>query len=86
MTPYQIEILIHHHASHAPFGRDTAPLYAPTVKAFMDDGILTTRPDGSIGTTERGKALVDMLCLTPYPEIKWVDPRDDPNRGTVYGS
>lgn len=75
MTPYQIEILIHHHCSHSRFERDTAPLYIPTVKAFMGDGILTTRPDGSIGTTEKGNAIVQMLCATPYPEMKWVDPR-----------
>lgn len=75
MTPYQIEILIHHHASRARFSRDAAPLYAPTVKAFIDDDILTTRPDGSIGTTERGNALVSMLCSTPYPKKMWVDPR-----------
>lgn len=75
MTPYQIEILIHHHTSSARFERDNAPLYATIVRQFIESGILETLPDGSIRTTERGVCLVEMLCATPMPKMIWVDPR-----------
>lgn len=75
MTPFQIEIILHHHCSAADFPRYGAPLYGPTVSDLIHDEILTDHPDGRIRTTHLGKALVEMWCSTPLPVQRFVDPR-----------
>jgi hypothetical protein len=47
------------------------------MSALEDQGILEkTDTYGIYRTTPRGKALVDMLCTTPLPEMRFIDPRD----------
>lgn len=73
-TPYQIEIMLHHHCSAARFSRDNAPAYAETVRGLIDMGLLVDS-DGSIRSTLLGKAMVKLWCSTPIPEMRFVDPR-----------
>lgn len=75
-TPYQIEIVLHHHCSHAPFPRRDAPIYNGTVSDLIQAGVLIDNHDSSVvTTTELGKALVDMWCQQPLPVASYVDPR-----------
>lgn len=66
-TPYQIEIILHHHCSVAPFPRWTAPLYAPTVVELAKQGLLMADDDDVIRTTEKGARFVLALLMTPVP-------------------
>lgn len=76
-TPYQIEIILHHNCSNAPFPRASAPAYQNTVSDLIHDGILTDIEggEGFIKTTELGAALVEMWRNTPLPVHRFVDPR-----------
>lgn len=75
-TPYEIEIVLHHRSSGAPFPRAEAPLYWPTVKKLMDFGILTRRDcQSALHSTPLGDALVALWCSTPLPVQRFVDPR-----------
>lgn len=75
-TPYQIEIVLHHYCSKAPFPRRDAPAYGSTVADLVHDGILIDSKDGTaIAATEMGNALVEMWCNTPLPVQRFIDPR-----------
>lgn len=74
-TPYQIEIVLHHHCSSASFPRSDAPAYEGTVNALLQKGVLT-QEGGRLETTECGKKLVDLWCKTPVPISVWIDPRE----------
>lgn len=75
-TPYEIEIIIHHHISYGEFPRHDAPLYPDIVSRLAEMGILEPTKEAYV-TTEMGKALVEMWCSTPEPKKieKYVDPR-----------
>ncbi|MBB3411280.1 hypothetical protein FHT87_005233 [Rhizobium sp. BK316] len=75
-TPYEIEIILHHNCSLAPFERNTAPSYWPTVKRLVDVGILRRGDiESPVETTDLGKGLVRLWCETPIPVQQFVDPR-----------
>jgi len=77
-TPYEIELILHHRASLAPFPRKDAPAYADTVSRLVEMGILTTGVDiksGIFHVTPKGEALVEMWLNTPEPIQKFIDPR-----------
>ncbi|MHA6684481.1 hypothetical protein [Mesorhizobium sp. A556] len=82
-TPYQIEIVLHHHVSPTTFPRSAAPAYSPTVSDLIHDGILIDRDDGAIETTELGRALVGMWCAQPIPVASFIDPRFGHQQGRV---
>jgi len=78
MTPSDIEILIHCHVSPTPHPRINAPAVAETIKMFVVNGLVEEKQlkwsSGTYySTTNRGKALVSVLCSTPVPIQKWVD-------------
>lgn len=81
-TPYQINIILHYHCCAGQWPLHTAPIFNETVCGMVAEGLL--QPSGMNGaklhiyeTTERGKALVEMWCATPIPEMRYVDPRFD---------
>jgi hypothetical protein len=74
MSPYEIEIILHHHCSGVPFPRANAPAYYPAIDRLISIGVLAA-DDKSITSTPLGAALVDMWCATPLPVQKFVDPR-----------
>ncbi|NTE87254.1 hypothetical protein [Agrobacterium rubi] len=73
-TPYQIEIILHHHTSVGRFPRFDAPIYGETINALHDLEVLCYE-NGVSRTTPRGKALVEMWTSTPLPKQAWIDPR-----------
>lgn len=79
-TPYQIEIVLHHHCSGARFPRESAPAYQETVASLVDAGILQVDED-IFRTTPLGNALVAMWCSQPLPIAVYVDPRLEPVEG-----
>lgn len=73
-TPYQIEIILHHHTSTGRFPRSDAPIYSGEISHLCDLGVLFYE-DGIARTTTMGKALVEMWTSTPLPKQAWIDPR-----------
>ena len=78
MTPLEIEVLIHCHVCPAPHPRLGAPAVAEAIERFERNGIIVKkslkyRTGVYYPTTDRGKALVRILCSTPFPEQRWVD-------------
>lgn len=80
-TPYQIEIMLHHHCSGARFPREDAPAYPYELKGLMDAGLLDYQ-DGIPRSTLLGQALIEMWCATPVPEIRFIDPRFSRDKAT----
>lgn len=92
MSPHDIEVLLHHHCSHTnwPLGETTA--YVQSRDWMIKNGLLEESnmplpPMENLcrlTTTVKGRALVQMLCETPIPEIReikvieYVDPRQGP--------
>ena len=86
MTPNDIDILLHYYTTPEEHGRIAAPAVSETVHSFLDRGILRlvtsdekARWAGSYRVTEKGNKLVEMLCATPDPVNRWIDPREEPN-------
>ena len=81
MSPSDIEVLLHYYVSPSPHPRVEAPAVAKAVVRFVHDDIFcVTGETECIGSgfrvTDRGEAFISMLLGTPYPEKKWVDPRN----------
>lgn len=79
MTPNDIEILIHCHVLREEHPRLHVPAVRESINRFLRNGIIVEYEhcgmDNIYTTTEKGRALVDMLCATPYPEVAYIDPR-----------
>ncbi len=85
-TPYELEIILHHAHSLAPFDRETAPLYPPTIQNLMELGyfkrIALSGTEEAVGgysnirPTEKCMVFVELLLRTPEPRNVWLDPRD----------
>jgi hypothetical protein len=75
VTPFEIEIILHHYASRGAFPRMLAPLYEPTVAHLVDIGLLDREDFPAV--TDKGRAYVSMLLATPLPTPAWIDPRND---------
>jgi len=82
MTPLEIDVLLHCHVRPAPHPRINAPAVVEAIEMFLDKGIIErhsacNRAFLNVGmyyqTTDRGKAIVKLLCSTPFPTQKWVD-------------
>jgi len=76
MTPNEIEILIHCHCIASPHPRLGAEAVDEAIAMFLGAGILISVGASYYKTTSRGAALVNLLCQTPLPEQRWVDPRN----------
>lgn len=75
MTPNDIEVLIHCHTTPTAHPRADAPAVENSIIWMLRDELIKPERDidGVYATTQRGKALVKMLCETPLPV--WKDPR-----------
>ena len=53
-----------------------APAIVDSIVDFVRNGLLIPSEQNSSGfsATERGKAWVEMICSTPYPEQVWRNP------------
>jgi hypothetical protein len=78
-TPNEIEIILHYHVSPERHPRHDAPAVYGAREHFLREGMI--EPAAQYGeycfvTTEKGRAYVGMLCATPFPVTKYVDPRE----------
>jgi hypothetical protein len=77
MTPNDIEILIHFHVSPTVHPRFDAGAVRDSIFMFVENGILELiNSEGNshvYKTTKKGKALMSILCNTPFPQQAWVD-------------
>lgn len=76
MTPNEIDVLVHYHCKGDPHPRINAIAVKGAVEMFIKIGILEPNGVNHYDLTERGAKLLKMLCETPFPEKKWVDPRE----------
>lgn len=74
-SPYEIDIVLHHHTSHAEYPRRDAPAYPETISRLIECGVLGRDHAGFLSTTGVGQALVSMWCNQPLPVALYVDPR-----------
>ena len=72
MTPLQIEVLLHCATSGSPFPRADAPAVVEAIKYFLNN-YLIEGSDDYYTTTDRGEALVNLLCQVSFPVKGWVD-------------
>jgi hypothetical protein len=84
LTPNDIDVLLHYYVSPEPHPRHNSPAVQSTVDTFIEDGILEEVNNEhhvtyKIRTTDRGRKFVEMICETPYPEKRWIDPREEQN-------
>ena len=81
MTPNDIEVLLHYHCMAVIHPRLDAPAVQQAVENFKRHGIMVIDfQDGSgYSLTAKGRALVTMLCNTPFPVsvAAHTDPRTD---------
>ena len=76
MTPNDIDVLIHYHSSRSTHPRYDAPAVQESITDFLDQGIFVNYCDNAtiFQTTELGRALVAVLCQTPFPVASFVNP------------
>ena len=77
LSPAFIELLIHINAYPRPLDNPDAPVTKEGLCLMLHHSLIKEDPGRPSGywTTERGRALIDMLCSTPLPEKRYVDPR-----------
>jgi hypothetical protein len=78
MTPNDIEILIHYTVCPSEHLRKTAPAVQESAEKFIELGIFERRDHTEDSTssyiaTNKGRALLQILCNTPMPEEAWID-------------
>jgi hypothetical protein len=74
MTPVCIQALMHWHYCDEPL--PVTPAFTDAIKVLRTSGLIDRLPDDKHTTTARGKAYVEMICNTPFPEMAWIDPRN----------
>lgn len=76
MTPYELEIILHHWTGTPDeFPRASAPAYPETVAKLVDRGLLHNGDGHRLTGTALCDAFIGMLCETPLPRLCYVDPR-----------
>ena len=76
MTLNDVEILLHYYTTPGPHERVFASAVQEAIRSFLKRGILqcADAPEG-YAVTEKGRKLVAMICATPDPVNRWIDPR-----------
>ena len=76
-TPYQINIMLHYHCCVGPWPLHSAPIFKDTMNDLVSNGLLdvVSADMHQYQATDRGRALIEMWCATPIPEMRFVDPR-----------
>lgn len=77
MTPNEIEILLHCHTTPIVHPRVDAPAVNSAIEMFLGCSIITINEvidaDTIYTTTDKGRALVQMLCDVEFPVQVWAD-------------
>ena len=85
-TPKEIEVILHYHVCPEKHPRHDAPTVREAREFYLREGLIEPiTVDGKIHptveygrfiTTEKGRKYVEMLCATPFPVTKYIDPRE----------
>ncbi len=73
MSPHDINVLLHHYSSTAQWPLGNTEAYRSSLEWMFHNG-LCDRADMFARLTARGNALVRMLCATPLPEQRFINP------------
>lgn len=74
LSASDIEVLLHYHMNTHRHPRYNAPAVSEATEMFMRCGMIETSPSDSMFiTTQKGAAMVKMLCRTPEPKLVYVD-------------
>lgn len=74
-SPYQIEIILHHYCSPAPYQAANEQMYQKELDSMLARGILRPDDKGIWRPTDIGRALVELWLQTPLPRQVIIDPR-----------
>lgn len=81
VAPTVIEFAMHYYYSPEPYPNLHTPASQQALKLLKDAGIIETceitKHGSALKLTGRGNAWVEMICCTPFPAHRWVDPRED---------
>ncbi len=73
-----------HYYCPLPYANRQSSNYQNVIRELISEGLLDYEDSqggkySGVGATLKGRAWVEMICATPYPERKeiWVDPRTD---------
>jgi len=75
VLPIIIEVLLNAHSWPSERFYQTLA-HSNAVDELIRDGIIESNPpSGKCILTERGKVWLEQILSTPYPVVKWIDPR-----------
>lgn len=79
ITPLHISLMIHYHAINEPTYAPEVPAVIKYTKELLTANLIVCHPDSHSGyiSTERGVLWLKMLQETPFPVLKYIDPRKD---------
>lgn len=81
MSPLEVEMILHYYAASEPYPNEDCPAQQEAIARFEKHDLITKDDEsGLYKTTERGEKYVDMLCSTPWPVVRYVDPRKEENQ------
>lgn len=72
MSPYTIKVLLHHYCIHEPWPNNSSAYQDALEWMYRND--LSDQPSPPLVLTPRGVALVRMLCATPLPAPRFINP------------
>jgi hypothetical protein len=79
LSPNDIDVILHYHTSGEKHPRADAPAVKDATERFFRAGLIEPgglSPGVYFVTTEKGRKFIEMLCATPFPVKKFVDPRE----------
>lgn len=72
--PGFIRLLLWYHSTTTPL-EPTGNTREWTDQMFAEGLIIAAEEPGTFTTSAKGMAYVDLICSTPYPVQRWLDPR-----------
>jgi len=76
MTPVDLKVLLHcYYTTEACAGIKTQPIQDSIEKFLLNNIFEATGSQFGYLITGKGHVFLKMICLTPFPEIAWVNPK-----------
>lgn len=76
-TPLHIELMLHYHCSCAKLDNADAPSVVEYTQQLSQMGLIEFCKDHELnrawGSTDKGKAFVEVICNVEVPRLAWVD-------------
>ena len=75
-TPLHIELMMHYHCTPVALPNADAPVVVDYTSDLLKHGLIFVDRKCPSGyrSTDKGQAFIALLCRTPLPEMRWVDP------------